>query len=207
MNTERNTYPARSKSLPLKQEHCNPFITAEILDYPVVDLGAFISVIHAEFVKEAFFQETTPIMAPSTYPRVDTVSCEKLPPIGKIDTTLSFGGRKIPCQFHVVQNMTTNAALGGDFLSTNGAIINFADETLNLSNSHPVELPLTAIRSPPMANFLKVPDQYDQVAPSLNNGEPAPICPKYFCFSDRFTQQCEQSTFSFLKFLIILLLM
>ena len=108
-------------------------------------------------------------MAPSTYPRVDTVSGEKLPTIGQIEVTLSFSGRKFPCQFHVVENMAINAVLGRDFLSTNGAIINFADGTLNLTNSHSVELPLTVIHSPPTANLLKVLDQLNQITPSLKD--------------------------------------
>jgi len=141
-------------------------------------------------------------MAPSTYPRVGTVSGEKLPTIGEIELAQSIRGRKFPCQFHVVENMTTNALLGQDFLSTNGAIINFTDGTLNLTNPHSVELPLTAIHSTPTANFLNVEDQHNQIALPLKNGGSEPISSTNVYFSNRFIQQTASV---FLKFLIILL--
>ena len=214
-HADKNISSART-SLPPNQEQRNAFVKAQILGHHVdllVDSGASISIINAEFVQEALSEETTPIMAPSTYPRVGTVSGEKLPTIGEIEVTLSFNGKEFPWQFHVVENMTTNAVLGRDFLSTNGAIINFANETLNLTNSHSVEFPLTTIHSTPTANFLKVEDkhnqinQINQIASPLKDGGSAPVSSTYVCVSNRFIQQCRQTASVFLKFLIILLLM
>ena len=209
-HTDNNTSSPRNTILPPKQEQRNALVTAEILGHHVdllVDSGASISIIDAGFVQEVLSEETTPIMAPSTYSRVDTVSGEKLPTVGEIELALSFSGRNFPCQFHVVENMTTNAVLGRDFLSTNDAIINFADGTLKLTNSHSVELPLTASHSTPTANLMKVEEKQNQIAHSQTDGKPAPIFPTYVCFSNRFIQQCGQTASIFLKFLIILLLM
>ena len=179
------TKSPRSATLSPKQEQRNAFVTAEILGYPVdllVDSGACISVIVAEFVKEVFSEETTPIMAPSTYSRVDTVSGENLPTVGMIEVTLSFNGREFPCQFHVVENMTTSAVLGRGFLLTNDAIINFSDGTLTLDNSHTVELSLKAKNSkplPPMANLLKAHLEDNHPANQHYTEETASILSKY----------------------------
>ena len=207
---DKNISSPRNMSLPSNQEQRSALVTTEILGHPVdllVDSGASISVIDAAFVHKVFSEETSAIMAPSTYPRVGTVSGEKLPTIGEIEVTLSFSGNKFPWQFHVVENMTTSVVLGRDFLSANGAIINFANGTLNLTNCHSVELPLTTINSTPMANLLKVEDQHSQVALALKNGGSAPVSTTSVCFSNRFIQQCRQTASVFLKFLIILLLM
>ena len=135
---ERETAKQRnSASLPFKREQRNAFVTAEILGCPVdllVDSGACISVMDAKFLREAFPKGASPIMVPSTYSRVDTVSGEKLPTVGKIEVSLLFNGKEFPCQFHVIENMSTNAVLGRDFLLTNGAIINFANGKLKLDN-------------------------------------------------------------------------
>jgi len=207
---DKNVTTARNTNLPPKQEQRNAFVKAELLGHPVdllVDSGASISIIDAAFVHKIFSEETSAIMSPSTYPSVGTVSGEELPTTGEIEVILSFSGRKFPWQFHVVENMTTNAVLGRDFLSTNGAIINFADGSLNLTNSHSVELPLTAIHSTPTANFLKVEDQHHQIAFPLKDGGSALISPTNVCFSNQFIQQCRQTASVFLKFLIIHLLM
>ena len=99
---------------------------------------------NAEFLKEAFSEGTSPIMVPRTYSRVDTVSGEKLLTVGKIEVSLLFNGKKFPCQFHVIEDISTNAVLGRDLLLTNGAIVNFADGTLKFDNIQPVEISLKA---------------------------------------------------------------
>jgi len=79
---DKNISSARNTNLPPKQEQRNAFVKAELLGQPVdllVDSGASISVIDAAFVHKIFSEETSAIMAASTYPRVGTVSGEKLP--------------------------------------------------------------------------------------------------------------------------------
>ena len=114
-------------------------------------------------------------MVPSTYPRADTVSGEKLPTVGKIAVTLSFNESEFPCEFHVIENITTNAVLGRDFLLKNNAIVNFADGTLKLENTQPIELFQKATDSQPMASLLKVRVQDNQPASLHKDENSAPM--------------------------------
>ncbi|XP_078374384.1 uncharacterized protein LOC144657917 [Oculina patagonica] len=193
---------SKGESLPSKQEQRNAFVTSKIHGCPVdllVDSGACISVIDAAFLQEAFPEGTSPIIVPSTYSRVDTVSGEKLPTAGKIEVPLSFNGREFPCQFHVIENMTTNAVLGRDFLLTNDAIINFADGTLKLDNTHAITLSLKATPARPLATLTV------QTSQRQNNDKPAPTFSNFARGPSIF--QCKKTAIFFLKFLIILLLL
>ncbi|KAL9953360.1 hypothetical protein ACROYT_G040768 [Oculina patagonica] len=199
---DRTSTKSPNASLSYEREQRTAFVTAKIHGCPVdllVDSGACISVIDAAFLQEAFPEGTSPIIVPSTYSRVDTVSGEKLPTAGKIEVPLSFNGREFPCQFHVIENMTTNAVLGRDFLLTNDAIINFADGTLKLDNAHAITLSLKATHARPLATLTVQPSQRqndDIPAPTFSNFARGP-----------FILQCKKTAIFFLKFLIILLLM
>ena len=154
-----STSPEHTLRFGPSKEMNNAFVTATILGSPVdllVDSGACISVIDAAFLDKVFSEKHSPIIIPSTYPAVGTVNGEHVPTIGKINTTLSFHGRKFPCEFHVIENMPHNAVLGRDFLVANGANSNFAKGTLKLHNTKPLKLTIKASHFQPVASLLQV---------------------------------------------------
>ncbi|KAJ7370843.1 Putative beta-lactamase-like 1 [Desmophyllum pertusum] len=126
LQKQPSTKTPTSPITPLNEEPARTaFVAAKILGYPVdllVDSGACISVIDAEFVNEVFSNDTAAI-DPSIYSRVDTVSGEKLPTIGKIEVNLSFNGRKFPYG------------------------------TLKLDNIHPIDLSMKATQAQPLATL------------------------------------------------------
>ena len=201
---------SRKATLAPKQEQSYAFITATILGRPVdllVDLGACVSVIDAKFLQKVFSEETIPIIVSSTYPKVNTVSGENLPTIGQVEVFLSFHGKQLPCQFHVIENMTTNAVLGGHFLMENGAIINFANGTLSLHNTRTIQLSSKPSKAPHTRPLAALTVRNRTSTPQHQDEEKTPIFPSFAYRPDRFIRLCKKTAIFFLNFLIILLLM
>lgn len=192
---------------PSSRQPRNAFVNGNIHGVPVdilVDTGACISVIDAEFVKKFVCEKSPSIMVPSTYSEVDTVSGEKISTVvGQIKVALSFNSKEFPCQFHVIPNMTCNAVLGRDFLLANDAVINFAKGILTLDSNHPMRLSLEA-NSRPMTSLIV---QNSQSTTRYNKKQSAATLSKLLRNSAHFVQQCKKASIFFLKFLIILLLM
>ena len=138
---------------------------------------------------------------------MNTVSGENLPTIGKIEVSLSFHGQQLPCQFHVIENMTTNAVVGRDFLMENGAIINFANGTLSLHNTRTIQLSSKPSKAPHTRPLAALTVRNRTSTPQHQDEEKTPIFPSFAYRPDRFIRLCKKTAIFFLKFLIILLLM
>ena len=136
----------------------NAFVTATIHGSTVdllVDSGACISIIDAAFVNNVFSETTSPIIIPSTYPAVGTVSGEQVPTIGKINRTLSFRGRNFPVSSMLLKTCLTTLYLV-EIFSSHMVPILIAKGTLKLHNTQPLKLTIKAIPFQPVASLLKV---------------------------------------------------
>ena len=79
-------------------------------------------------------------------PAIKTVSGERLPILGQVTLPLEVNSQRYQCQMYVIDDLGYEAVLGRDFLEEKGAVIDFRDRTVQLTDNTPLEcLPTTQV--------------------------------------------------------------
>ena len=97
----------------------------------LIDTGAAISVVSAEFLHRTPLGSTFPL-EPGKLHAVKTVSGEQLPVQGKVTLPLIIENAQYSCEAHVIENLGYDFVLGRDFLRQNNAVIDLGGDTLRL---------------------------------------------------------------------------
>ena len=138
-----------------------------VADFPVkllVDTGGSITVLNGSlFRKIASSKSLT--TAPSQVPAINTVSGERLPILGQVTLPLEVNSQRYQCQMYVIDDLGYEAVLGIDFLEEKGAVIDFRDRTVQLTDNTSLEcLPTTQVVRV-VATYI-IPPQVETILPA-----------------------------------------
>ena len=74
----------------------------------------------------------------SSVPPINTVSGDRLPILGQVTLPLEIEGRCHSCRMYVIEDLGFEVVLGRGFLEEKGAVINFHNGTVQLTDEDPV---------------------------------------------------------------------
>ena len=155
----------------------------------LVDTGASITVINAAFFRN--IPSSQPLKTTtSSVPAINTVSGERLPILGQVILPLEIDSRCYHCRMYVIEDLGFEAVLGRDFLEEKGAVIDFRNGTVQLTDQDPItkEPVIQTVRAvatyviPPRAEAI-VPAHLEQSSPHNLQGliEPSSQLAHKYC--------------------------
>ena len=141
----------------------------------LVDTGAAISVISAEFLNQS--PEGCKLkIQDSQIKAVNTVSGEQLVVLGQITLPIKIQSTLYECAAHVISDLGYDVVLGRDFLRKMKAVINLGDNTLHLrSTDDPAPAPDKSYSIRSVSTFV-IPPRSEVVIPGkVDDDVPCPL--------------------------------